>query len=95
MNELNLRFRFSTLVVLEEALGRPIAQLNEGATLKDIQTMLFHGLKHGDNAKITKAKAHELIDDYIEEHGMEALTQQMSAAMQKATGSVDAMPTEK
>lgn len=93
MTELELKFRFSTLVKLEEALGRPISELNEGASLKDVQTMIYYGLKHGENEKITKVKAYDLIDDYIEEHGMTALTEKMSAAMQKATGSTDAMPT--
>lgn len=91
---LELKFRFSTLVQLEESLGRPISELDEGASLKDLQLMLFHGLKHGENAKITKAKAFELIDDYIEEYGMSVLSTQLSEAIQKATGSVDAMPKD-
>lgn len=90
----NLKFGFNALIELEDALGKPIAEIGDGFRMKDFRTVLFYGLKHEDSS-LTLEEVGNLMDIYIEENSLEKLSTSLSEAFTKATGGKDATPSKK
>lgn len=91
--ERNLKFGFNTLIDIEEDFGKPIAEIGNNISLKDVRTLLYHGLKWEDK-KLTKEKTGDLITGYVEGgNTLESLMEAVGKAFTKALGN-SATPTK-
>lgn len=83
----NLKYTFNTLIELEEDFGKPIAEIGgANMTMKDVRTLIYHGLKWEDK-KLTPEKTGELISDYIDnDNSFQELIEVVGKAFTKAMG---------
>jgi hypothetical protein len=89
----HLKYGMNALIQLEKELGKPLASIGAGEVkLEDLRTMLYIGLKWEDK-ELTYEQVGDVMDEAIENHGMEYLSQKLGEALQGAFGNT-AMPTE-
>jgi hypothetical protein len=82
----HLKFGMNGLIQLEKELGRPLTALStEQFSLEDLRTMLYVGLKWEDK-KLTQDAVGDIMDEAIENHGMEYLSAKLGEALTGAFG---------
>ena len=90
----NLKFGMNAMIQLEKELGKPLSSLGaDEFKLGDLRTMLFVGLKWEDK-DLSLETVGEIMDEAIDKHGIEYLSEKIGEAMQGAFGNT-AMPTAK
>ena len=76
-----LRYSINAHCEAEELLGFPITQLDENtAGISVFRTLMFVGLKHGGQ-QITLEQAGDIMEEVINDRGMEYLSEQISKAI--------------
>lgn len=75
-----LRFTTNALVELEQALGKPVSQIQENSGIREIRAMVWAGLSH--ERRITLQEAGDLVD----EAGLQAAAEAVGEAMRLAFG---------
>lgn len=91
--ERNLKFGINALIDMEEIVGRPLEELQNGASIKDLRTMLYVGLKWEDK-QLTQESTGDIMDAAVDNMGFEALSEALGKAMESAFGGA-AMPSDK
>ena len=86
--EVTLKLGFNGLIYLEEELGRPMTELSEGDGIKfaDLRTIFYVALKKGSLKDITVEETGDLIDDILEEQGMEYLSGKLTELFNTSMG---------
>lgn len=88
----HMKFGINGLIQLEKELGRPLTEMSEGLSMEDFRMFLYVGLRFEDK-KLTPEKVGDLMDDVIEERGMEYLSEKLGEAM--GAMNATALPSEK
>lgn len=57
----NLRFSMNALCEIEDLIGKPMSQLNDEMSIKDLRSFLWCGLKHEDK-DLTMEEVGEMIE---------------------------------
>ncbi|WP_028977413.1 hypothetical protein [Sporolactobacillus terrae] len=78
-----LRFSINAHCEAEELLGMPITQVGDNAGISTMRTLLYVGLKYGGRA-VTMDQAGNIMEEIIDEKGMEGFTTKISEAVQKS-----------
>lgn len=82
----NLKFGMNALIELEKELGKPLTELSEGGvSLETLRSMVYVGLKWEDK-KLSRENIGDLMDEVVEKHGMEYLSEKINVAVQGAFG---------
>lgn len=90
----NLKYGMNGMIQLEKELGKPLTSLSDSEfSLEDLRTMLYVGLKWEDK-ELTPDQVGDIMDEAIEKHGMEYLSNQLGKALEGAFGNT-AMPSKK
>lgn len=89
----NLKYGMNALIELEKALGKPITNMGDEFKLEDLRTMLYIGLKWEDK-ELTFEKVGDMMDETIEKHGMNYISEKLSEALQGTFGNT-AIPFDK
>lgn len=83
-----LKLGFNGLIELEELMGKPITEMADGEIqFADLRTIFYVALKSGGDKKITMEDTGDILDDIIEEHGMEYLTDKLTKLFNNVMGS--------
>lgn len=82
----NIKYSMNAFIRLERELGRPMSQLGDDTSLEDLRTMLWVGLLWEDK-KLTPDKVGDIMDEAIENEGLEYLSNAIGEAIQGALGS--------
>lgn len=91
--ERNLKYGFKSLKALEKYFKKSLKKVMEEAdTLDGFQTILFHGLKHEDE-NLTVSILGDLLEDFVDEYGLQELYRIFGEAMVKANQGKAAMPS--
>lgn len=91
--ERHIKFGINAMIELEQKLEKPLTSLGDGeVNMIDLRTMLFVGLKWEDK-KLTEEAVGDIMDDSIEKHGMEYISEKLGEAITGTFGQV-ATPTE-
>lgn len=93
--ERHLKYGFNSLIELEEVMGRPLTDLDDGVAMSDLRAIIYVGLKWEDS-ELTEESTGDLIDEGIEnnENGMEYIGEVVGKAVQKSLGQ-SAFPSDK
>lgn len=84
--ERHLRIGMNALVELEGLLGKPITAISgDEMALQDLRAMYYVGLKWEDK-KLTLAKTGEIMDEIVDNHGMQYLSEKIGEAIKGAVG---------
>ncbi len=83
--ERHLRFNFNALMILEENLDKPVTELGNSISFKDINTLVWAGLLH-EEPGLTKEDTAEIIDAVIENEGINSLSNKLALAVTMAFG---------
>lgn len=79
-----IKFGINAHCEAEEILGFPITKLNEdNSGMLTLRTLLFVGLKYGGKP-VPMIQAGEIMEEVIEDKGMEYFTTQISEAIEKS-----------
>jgi hypothetical protein len=90
----NLKYGMNAMIQLEKKLGKSLTSLaNEEFKLEDLRTMLYIGLKWEDK-ELTEDQVGDIMDEAIEKHGMQYISDKLAEALQGAFGQT-AMPSDK
>jgi len=90
-----LQVGINTMISLEKELGKPLSELGEETLgLGDMRTIFYCMLKPQDK-KLTLEKVGDLLDEAIQAHGMEYLSDKLSKALSTAFGGGAAVPSVK
>lgn len=81
----NLRYTFNSLMTLEENLDRPITEIGNNISFKDINVLVWAGLLHEDK-DLTREQAGDIIDEVIENEGLQSLIDKVSQALTNTFG---------
>ncbi len=86
--ERHLRYGMNALIDLEAELGKPITEIEDGLSMKDMRAMFYIGLKWEDKS-LKREDVGELMDDAIDnnEEGMQYLAEKLGESIQKSLGS--------
>jgi len=81
----NVKFGMNGLIELEELMGKPISEIENGFSMEDLRTFFYVGLKWEDK-DLTPEKVGDLMDQAIEknEEGFNYLAEVMTEAVEKA-----------
>ncbi|WP_026565880.1 hypothetical protein [Bacillus sp. UNC41MFS5] len=91
----NLKYGMNAMIQLEKKLGKSLTALaNEEFKLEDLRSMLFIGLKWEDK-ELTEDAVGDIMDEAIEKHGMEYISEKLGEALQGAFGQQNAIPSQK
>jgi len=92
--ERHLKFGMNTIIQIEKATGKPVAELLDTVSFEAIRTILFYGLKWEDK-KLTEETTGNLFDDAVEHYGdMEELMKPITEALVASFGN-KAVPSKK
>src|SRR5699024_3840883 len=84
----NLRFGMNALIELENLMGKPLTELDDDLSMKDMRTIFYVGLKWED-----KELTHEIVGDLMDEaifnneEGLQYLAGTLGEAIQRSLGS--------
>jgi len=86
--ERHMRFGMNALIELEDELGKPITEIEDGLSMQDMRTIFYVGLKWEDK-KLSYADVGDLMDEAIDnnEGGLQYLAEKLGESIQKALGS--------
>jgi hypothetical protein len=91
----NLKYGMNAMIQLEKKLGKSLSSLaNEEFKLEDLRAMLYIGLKWEDK-ELTEESVGDIMDEAIEKHGMQYLSEKLGEALQGAFGMQNAIPSQK
>ncbi len=79
----NLRFSTNAICQLEDLLGKPVSELQNGAGFKELRAMLYCGLKWEDTS-LTLDQAGIIMDEAMENQGISYLSEKLASAIQLA-----------
>ena len=84
----NLRYGMNALIELENLLGKPITELDDELSMKDMRTIFYVGLKCEDR-ELTHERTGELMDEGIfnNEEGLQYLAETLGKAIERSLGS--------
>ncbi|MGB3160392.1 MAG: hypothetical protein WBA84_04000 [Carnobacterium sp.] len=91
--ERHMKIGMNALVQLEKEMGKPITEISKGVSMADLVSIFYIALKWEDK-KLTKEITGDIMDDCIDEHGMDYLTEKMSEALSGAMGNGKALPSQ-
>ena len=89
-NIYSLRFSVNNLCKLEDLLGRPLSQLGDNIGLREMRTMFYCGL----TPSMSLEQCGEVIDEILEEKGIDGLNDILDRALTLSIGSGTVAPTE-
>lgn len=82
-----MKLGFNGLIALEEALGKPITEIANGeVAFSDLRTMFHVALKHGGDKKLTLEDTGDILDDVIDNKGMNYLTDKLTELFESIMG---------
>lgn len=81
----NLRYTFNSLMILEEQLDKPITEIGNNISFKDINLLVWCGLIH-EEPTLTREQAGDIIDSCIENDGLQSLIQNVGQALSATFG---------
>ncbi|WP_026478261.1 hypothetical protein [Alkaliphilus transvaalensis] len=79
----NLRFSTNNICQLEDLLGKPVSELQNGAGFKELRGMLYCGLKWEDQ-NLTLDQAGDIMDESMADKGIGYISEKLAAALQLA-----------
>lgn len=81
----NLRYTFNSLMILEEQLDKPITEIGNNISFKDINLLVWAGLIHEEPA-LTREQVGEIIDACMENEGLQSLIEKVGQALSATFG---------
>lgn len=89
-NIYSLRFSVNSLCKLEDLLGKPLSKLGDNVGLRELRTMFYCGI----TPSMTIEECGEVIDEIIEEKGIEELNNLLTKALNLSMGTESVAPIE-
>lgn len=83
--ERHLRYGMNALIELEKVMGRPVTDLGDDLSMKDLRDMFFVGLKWEDK-ELTANQVGDLMDESLEENDFNYLSEKLTEAIMGALG---------
>lgn len=93
-NNYPLKFSINAMIEFEELSGKSFSQIGDNMSLANIRLLFYVGLKAGGN-DVNELQAGMLMNDYVEDNGMEKFGEILSKSAVEALGKNKAKPPEK
>ena len=81
----NLRFGINALCQLEDMIGKPVTDLQDGAGITEIRAMLYCGLAWED-PDLTVDEVGEIMDDAMSDKGIDYISKKLTESITLSIG---------
>lgn len=82
-----LKLGFNGFVELEEALGKPVSEISGGeVAFADLRTIFQVALKRGGMKNITAEDAGDILDEVVENEGLQYLVDKLTELIENSMG---------